>query len=419
MATFALALWADQQRIDHQPSGALTVVHPEQSRLRFVASQQFPDFFAPEQFFQSHDIEESLHFCAEHFAYTQSEIPVAQISMDEALVLSVDGQHYHLTEKAHSDLCSILSIPIAFAYAIPTDLTALIVQRLKSLHAQSVIVVAREDTIVSLVDPLKWAKDEGQSRAKKKPHYLPVTNLLLLHMLEKVWSGQDADTRIILSDIGMQVELLQKAESFTVEPVVGDVTRVGVAITNSETGGPLPVAKGYTLRLGCSNGATVHTDAKLYRFSNDWRCSMEWRFDKFAAALRSLMQDMQIKCGALQTAYRRMAGAELDDVQFYNWYRKVQYLSRSMAKSSDHIDRIFGVIQDERQEFFKRVRERQRTMRSTTPAVIEPRQSTGLIAWEVFNGITQAARDEMHYHRRTGLESLAGDIVSAFMPSLN
>jgi hypothetical protein len=30
--------------------------------------------------------------------------------------------------------------------------------------------------------------------------------------------------------------------------VVGDVTRVGVAITNSETGGPLPVAKGYTLR---------------------------------------------------------------------------------------------------------------------------------------------------------------------------
>jgi hypothetical protein len=93
-----------------------------------------------------------------------------------------------------------------------------------------------------------------------------------------------------------------------------------------------------------------------------------------------------------------MAETELDDVQFYNWYRKVQYLSRSMAKSSNHIDRIFSVIQDERQEFFKRVRERQRTMRSTTPAVIEPPQPTGLIAWEVFNGITQAARDEMHYH---------------------
>jgi hypothetical protein len=44
MTTFALALRADQQRINHQPSGALTVVHPEQSRLRFVASQQFPDF---------------------------------------------------------------------------------------------------------------------------------------------------------------------------------------------------------------------------------------------------------------------------------------------------------------------------------------------------------------------------------------
>jgi hypothetical protein len=379
MATFALALWADQQRIDHQPSGALTVVHPEQPRLRFVASQQFPDFFAPEQFFQSHDIEESLHFCAEHFAYTQSEISVAQISMDEALVLSIDGQHYHLTEKAHSDLCSILSIPIAFAYAIPTDLTALIVQRLKALHTQSVIVIAREDTIVSFIDPMKWA-DRGEVRIKKKPHYLPVPNLSLLRMLEKVWSGEDVDMRITLNDSGMQVEFLQNADAFTVEPVVGDVTRVGAAVTNSETGGPLPVAKGYTLRLVCTNGATVHTDTKLSRFSNDWRCSMQYRFEKFAVALQFLMQDMQGKCDALQTAYRRMLEAKLDDVQFHTWYGKAQYLYRSMANSSEHIDRIFGVEPDHRQAFLKRQRKWQKAKQTAISGVIEPPQSTGLIA---------------------------------------
>jgi hypothetical protein len=222
----------------------------------------------------------------------------------------------------------------------------------------------------------------------------------------------------------MQVEVLQKAESFTVEPVVGDVTRIGIAITNSETGGPLPVAKGYTLRLICTNGSTMRIDdddtqrRPLGRFSSDWRCTMERRFGRFTDDLRSLMQSMQGKCSTLQTAYRRMAETKLDDVQFYNWYRQAQYLFRSMANSSDHIDRLFGVKQDDRQEFFKRERERQSVKRAATTAV-EPPQSTGLIAWEVFNGMTAAARDEIHYHRRTGLEHLAGDVVSAFMPSLN
>jgi hypothetical protein len=163
----------------------------------------------------------------------------------------------------------------------------------------------------------------------------------------------------------------------------------------------------------------VPTDTKLSRFSNDWRCSWQWRFEKFAGALTALMQDMQVKCGAIQAAYTRMVDAELDDMQFYNWYRKVQYLSRGLSTTSDEIDRIFGVQEEQRQEFFTRVRERQRAVRTGTPRVIEPPKPTGLIAWEVLNGITQAARDEMHYHRRTGLENLAADVVSAFMPSLN
>jgi hypothetical protein len=365
------------------------------------------------------DIAESLHFCAKHFAYTQREIALTQISMDDTFMLSVDGQSYHLTQHALNNLCALLSIPFHFAVSIPTTLTALNVQGLKALHTQSVIMISRDDVIVTFLDPMKWAKESPAGRMKKKPHYLPVTNLSLLHMLEKVWSGEDVNTTVTLTDHGLQVELVHQSDAFTVEPVVGDVTRVGIAITNSETGGPLPVAKGYTLRLICTNGAAVPTDSKLYRFSNDWRCSWQWRFEKFAEALRFLMQDMQIKCGALQTAYTRMIEAELNDIQFYNWYRKAQYLSRSITTSSDEIDHIFGVEPERRQEFFTTVRERLSAIRAGTPELIAPPQPTGLIAWEVFNGITQAARDEMHYHRRAGLESLAADVVSAFMPSLN
>jgi hypothetical protein len=429
MTTYALTLWKAPQPIDHQPSGALLVVRPEQPRLRFVPSQELTGFFSPEQYFQSQDIDESIHFCAEYFAYNHWETSIAKISMDETFVLTIEGQQYHMTEKATSDLCRILDIPFDFVRSIPTDLTALIVQRLKSLHTQSVIVIARKNIIVAFVDPVKWAGGRGkppQERVKKKPHYQPVPNLSLLRMLEKVWSGQDVDTRITLADGGMQVEFLQNTESFRVEPVVGDVTRVGVAMTNSETGGPLPVAKGYTLRLSCTNGATVRINDDdddqrrgFGRFSSDWRCSLEHRFDRFTNDLRCLMESMQLKCGALQMAYQRMIEAKVDDVQFHTWYGKAQYLYRSMANSSEYIDCIFGVEPDERQALLKRERKWQKAKRAVRSGVIEPPQFTDLIPWEVFNGVTAAARDEMHYYRRSGLESLASDIVSAFMPSLN
>src|SRR5262245_40599833 len=119
MPDVVLSPWDEQPLIDNQHHGALQMVRPERPRVRLVAPLQLPDMFAPEQFFQSDDLDESTHFCAEHFAYSQSETSIAQISVDEELLLSVDGQHYHITEKAHNDLCRMLGIPITFSYAIP------------------------------------------------------------------------------------------------------------------------------------------------------------------------------------------------------------------------------------------------------------------------------------------------------------
>ena len=104
---------------------------------------------------------------------------------------------------------------------IPTALTATNVQQLSSVQQQSVIVVAREDTIVSVIDTVKWAdgKDKpANERKKKKPPYLPLSNLAFLHMLEKVWSGNEIDTRITISDRGVQAELLYLDDAFILNP---------------------------------------------------------------------------------------------------------------------------------------------------------------------------------------------------------
>jgi hypothetical protein len=88
-----------------------------------------------------------------------------------------------------------------------------------------------------------------------------------------------------------------------------------------------------------------------------------------------------------------------------------------MSVSMTYIAR-HNISLDDRQKFFKRVRERQNKRRDGTRAVIEPPQSTGLIVWDVFNGITAAARDEVRYSRRTALENLAGDVMKPFIPSM-
>jgi hypothetical protein len=128
------------------------------------------------------------------------------------------------------------------------------------------------------------------------------------------------------------------------------------------------------------------------------------------------MQEMQARCDPLLMAYRRMAEETLNDVQFYNYYRQAQYLSRGIRNNPAHFDRLFGVAPERRQEIIGRVRHRQRELRAANTAALEPPQATDLLAWEVYNHLSEAARDEVRYHRRIGLHEIAGDLLSTFMP---
>ena len=124
---------------------------------------------------------------------------------------------------------------------------------------------------------------------------------------------------------------------------------------------------------------------------------------------------MKDKFGDLQTAYRRMVDEPVDDNHFYDWYRQSEYLFRGIAERSKHIDGIFGVEPDQRKEIMNRERQRRREIWDANTTVIEPPQSTDLHTWDVFNGITAAARDELRYQRRTALEILGSDVLKAFM----
>jgi hypothetical protein len=423
MSHLVLDPWGEQQQSDNQPSRALMAEHPEPPRVvRLVPSQRFPQLLAHEQIVQSTNLHESIDLCSECFAYDRNEIAIAQITMREDLTVTINAQVFQLTEPAYHDLCTILAIPITFSYAIPTALTALIIERLKQLHAQTVIVVARGTTIISFIDPTKGARGRGKSvpeRLKKRPVDLHVRHIALLQMLERVWNGAAVDVRVTLADRGMQVAILQQDEAFAIEPAVGDITRLGLAVLNSESGGPLPTGRAYALRLLCKNGATLQHDFGHVHFSADWRCTLERRLNQFATELQALTEAMRHQCGHMQTAYTRMAHEYLDDTFFRHLYRRAQYHFQGTASSSDHIDRLFGVGPDQRREIVACVRNRERARRAANTGAIEAPRPTTLRAWDVFNNLSAGARDELHYGRRTALQNLAGTVVHAYLPPPN
>jgi len=373
---------------------------------RSTQQTEFSEFFAPERYLHTKDISKALEASSAAFRYHRHEIALAQFFLDDDFTLTFNGNRFRLTEKGFEDLCKIVKVPVNFAKIIPADLVVSIIERLKFLHQQTVVPISRDDVIVGIVDPMKWT----HSRAKvRRPQYLPITAPQILHLIEKVCKDRDDPLSITIADSGLLIEVTDS--SLLIEPKPGDVTQIGFAITASETGGPMPQARGYTLRLICSNGATVPEIFGLIRFNTDWRVNLNRRLEAFGAGLQTFALD--IDC--LRNVYMRITTEPVTDHLFYSLYRQARYIYRNTPHQEHLVDKALGVRQEQRQQLVSHVRRHQADLRSVSTAPIEPPQATNLLAWDIFNSITAMAREET-YQRRVSLEDLASDVFRAYMP---
>jgi len=371
-----------------------------------VATVDSLDVLAPEQRFECDSFEEALEACVGTFHYDRTEIAIDQISLDDSLILDFQGEPHLLTSQGFADICRLVKVPPKFASSIPLDLTAEILDRLKVLHQQAALVIRRGNVIVAVVDPLKWT----QSRAKqRRPRYEPVSVSRLLQVVQKVWTPQADWLRIAISDSGVQVELVGEAR--LLEPRIGDVSGVGIAVTGSETGGPMPQARGYTLRLACTNGAAIPESFGLLRFSTDWRVKFELRLRGFQAKL----QEFTVDHAVLTTTYEQLVSENLTDNLFESLHRQARYIYRHSPRPEEFADRALGVEREQRLRIVSPLRRRRADLRAgmAAPAL---QQSTSLLAWDVFNNITSSARREASLPRKTALERLAGDLLHVYRP---
>lgn len=360
--------------------------------------------FAPQRSMSTNSVAGAMEACRQDFDYQRRAISLDQLCLDEDLRIRVDGDERQVTYRAFDDLRRILGIPEQFARDTPRELFAIIVDRLGRLHQQAVVVVTRDDVVAGIVDPAKWSRGHRGTR----PHFEPVTNHELLALIEEVRTDEESVT-ITICDAGIKVDITD--DTTGIEPQVGDVIRVGTSIVGSETGGPAPSARGYTLRLLCANGATAPTSFGEVRFSTDWRVRHERRLAAFGQATRAFSVDM-VK---LRTALDGVAEGELNDEMFWSLYRSAAYIFRSQKNPLEQADRVLGVTATRRKELILRVRERQKAIRGRGVNVVASLPS-GIRAWHAFNGVTAAGRDEGDYQRRVALERLGGDLLKEFGP---
>jgi hypothetical protein len=207
--------------------------------------------------------------------------------------------------------------------------------------------------------------------------------------------------RASVSFAGVDVELVRLGN--VVEPVIGDIVEVGVAVSNSESGGRQLKAAAYSYRLVCTNGAVMADEIGIARWLNDPRMTEAASLLAFQKGLTLLADKLESVAALYQAAIDR----PVPDVELWNaWRRVARHLPRSEA------DDVFGMSEDERRDL-------QQLIRLRGPR--EPALATERNAYEVHNQITHAAHGRSFRIRRD-LQELGGEFLSraaAWPPAVN
>lgn len=194
----------------------------------------------------------------------------------------------------------------------------------------------------------------------------------------------------LISDRGIEMGYL--SPTLSLEPEPGDVIRVGIRISNSETGYRGLKASQFSLRLVCSNGAVMADRLGTARWSYDCRISYRASISKFQKDVRKLRSNNE----NLGRLYQGILERRLLDLEFCQLWRRLRN-----GLAPDQVDVILGVPPEERRTIQQEVR-----IRSTEQA---PRMTPWRV-YGVHNRITAAAH-RYGFVVRTRLERTGGELL--------
>ncbi len=339
-----------------------------------------PTYLPPEKLAETNELGQARKFLETEFAVTYINAPLRALNLLAGAVVEVDGHTLPATQNFLESLASNIGMPAAYAYDIDFSLFQYNFLQRKAEKDHPVKVCVIGDRAVGLAPG----------------DYRPAVTTDVLDALppinEKVWKLQKSS----LSDRFFEIDLL--SEDFVVTPMPGDDIRVGIRITNSETGDFGLRASLFTHRLRCSNGAVMTDQLGVVRWNYDKRMTYVSSIAKFASAV-PVLWDGQKKLKDVYAAAIQRPVPEEDVVRLWRRIRSAAKLAPERA------DSILGISSDERHRLTAAVADRR--------AAGQPAEAS---TWDVFtihNRITAAAK-AFPMARRSHLERIGGAVLGGY-----
>ena len=300
----------------------------------------------------------------------------------EAIVLKPDGTvqtpqgESRVTRDFLEHCAGLIEMPLVYAYRVSPQLFCENFAHRRAETTTPVTVSRVGDVATGLIDD-------------RKSRYRPARTGDVLRAIRQF--PELALRRAFVSYAGVDAGFVRDGN--IVEPAVGDVVELGIAVTNSESGGRQLKASAYSYRLACTNGAIMSDQIGVARWLNDPRMTLAGSLAAFRRDVTTLFD----KLDSVSTLYRANAQRLVPDVDLMNLWRRIAYVI-----PRNEVDAVLDISAEERRELQQVIRERQPD---------QPPALTSRNAYEIHNRITFAAHCRAFRNRR-GLEEIGGDFLS-------
>jgi len=300
----------------------------------------------------------------------------------------IDGTKRKTTRYGLQSLCRMLKIPDPFATIIPLDLLRQNINRLSELQEDIDVVYDTRGNVTGFV-PTK---------------YRPIETIDLLLGLKEIFKEQP--TNNLKVRLGTTNTLVgYTSEVFPqLEPVQGDVTQVGIEITNSEVQDLDAAAALLLYRLICENGAVMGTQWGKVTYSKDSKLTYESVFSRFIHRVR----DFRTDANALASIYQELPNISLNSKEFtiiYNALTRSFGYSNALELVDMEKDEVKEILQ------FEKERTSWRAVGSLDKFGMRPRD-VELNAYDTFNKITEFGRNLKNTRESRKAKEIGGRMVT-------
>lgn len=311
-----------------------------------------------------------------------------QVSLDSSANLIVGSDIRKMSQWSLQSLCRFLQIPDPFARKIPIDLLQKNITRLlREKKDEGVnLLVGKGNEVVNIV----------------KATYKPFPNKLFLTELDKLFKNKNMEWESMrIGPRGFDLNVIDPSIK-PLEPKVGDITKIGFRILNSDTGDRDAMARLYLFRLACLNGATMTSDWGIVRRDSNKKISLNKDFEYFIQNV----QNLKVNFDSLVTVYNKMPETSLTDFQVESVWKAVNRIA-----GKEQADVVIEKDEEGRKAILHFVDFKRSYNRQLFAEDLKKPESTDVNAYDTYNRVTDCSK-KYCWKGALQLQAIGGRILS-------